>query len=221
MKDLQDTTKKLPKYIKWGYRKGVAILPPRTDAENPLQLFNLFCLPEMFEQWAEWTNLYTEKAEEISAESTTYNLPWVPVTAADLRVFIGVLLSLGLDSKCAINACWELNIDTPILPWTNYCSRDRFKQILRYFKASLPLKDNKQKHNYWDKVEPWTTQFREAARSLYISGTFINVNKQLILYKCRATHTTIIDSKAAGRGIKIHSIGEGIYIIDFLFDIKG
>ena len=64
---------------------------------------------------------------------------WRPTTAAELYAFLGAHLFMGIDRLPRTELYWSETFGHPLL--TSLFSRDRFKQLLRFFRVAAPDDD--------------------------------------------------------------------------------
>ena len=57
--------------------------------------------------------------------------------------------------------------------------------------------------DWWKKLEPLATDFRQASLKYYQPGRIISIDEQLIKVEGGSRHTLQITSKQAGKGFKI------------------
>jgi len=74
-------------------------LPP--GLVTPLDFFSLFITPFMLEQISEFTNTKAQKTERTAKQRL-----WVPTSGAEIGVFVGILLSMGLISINRTKSYW-------------------------------------------------------------------------------------------------------------------
>ncbi len=101
---------------------------------TPLDFFSLFITSSMLEQISEFTNTKAQKAERTAKQRL-----WVPTSGAEIGVFMGILLSMGLISINRTKSYWDTHSDmhgNPEIPQA--MSLNRFEQIKRFLKLSDP-----------------------------------------------------------------------------------
>lgn len=109
------------------------------DKTSPLAYLNLFLNEDSYEQIATETNRYAEQylqGKILSAKSRFKK--WVATTANEVRVFMALILAMGLISQIDVTDYWTTNpvTSTPFFPAC--MARDRFLLILTF----LHLNDN-------------------------------------------------------------------------------
>jgi hypothetical protein len=96
-------------------------LPPADS--SPLQLLQLFLPPSLMEEFAQHTN-------------TAAPHDWRHTTAAELYAFLGAHLFMGIDRLPRTGMYWNSTFGHPLI--TSLFSRDRFMQLLRFFRVVAP-----------------------------------------------------------------------------------
>jgi len=96
--------------------------PPPSDA-TPLQLLQRFLPHSLMEEFARHTNA-----------SAPHD--WRPTTAAELYAFLGVHLFMGIARLPRTEMYWSSTFANPLV--TSLFTRDRFKQLLRFFRVVAP-----------------------------------------------------------------------------------
>jgi hypothetical protein len=140
-----------------------------------------------------------------------------------MKVFIGVLFYMGVYSigstECAVY--WNLSPKTPFyLIIYNVMSCTRFHQITRYFKASNAYEESlmdMQGEDWWKKVNPLCTNFRNRNMEAIQSGRDVALDKILIKCHGRSKHILQIPSKIAGKGYKAYACSFIGYMWNFVF----
>ncbi len=98
-------------------------LPPDC---TPFQLLQCFLPRSLMAEFAEHTNAAAPHG-------------WRPTTAAELYAFLGAHLFMGIDRLPRTELYWSATFGHPLL--TSLFSRDRFKQLLRFFRVVAPGED--------------------------------------------------------------------------------
>ena len=107
------------------------ILPKNTDVTSPYALFSPFWTDEMWEILAKNTNLYAEQ------EEWEYQRPWYPMNVDEMRVYIGILIYMGLHHEGETAAFWHQDLRTgPNHTPALLMSLNRFTQLQRFIHIS-------------------------------------------------------------------------------------
>jgi hypothetical protein len=96
--------------------------PPPADT-TAFQLLQRFLPQQLMEEFAQHTNSAAPQ-------------DWRPTTAAELYAFLGVHIYMGIDRLPSTELYWSQTFGHPFI--TTLFSRDRFKQLLRFFSVVAP-----------------------------------------------------------------------------------
>ena len=99
-------------------------------------------------------------------------------------------------------------------------ARNRFEQIQRFLKFCDPHtepEDLARGKDFWKKLNPLMDDFLDACKKYYILGSNVSVDEQVLKYKGRTKHTMIMRRKKAGKGFKVYTLCQDMYLIDALF----
>ena len=113
------------------FSHSVGVQQTAKAAKTLLDVFKLFFTDQLIDELVSATNLYAEQCR--SARIPSPSNRWTPVTSTELCAFFGVLIAKGIVNLPHVNDFWTSH---PIMqhPWFSLVfSRDRFKQIIRYF----------------------------------------------------------------------------------------
>lgn len=124
----------------FSFTEGTGQQSSLTNESKPIDYFNLFIDSFLLTLMVRETNKYAEqliKSREIAQGSRMK--PWKPVTFLEIKVFIAVLLEMGITRRPTIFAYWTENSRS--IPWfSKMFSRNRFQLIYQCFH----LVDNKE-----------------------------------------------------------------------------
>jgi hypothetical protein len=136
--------------------------------------------------------------------------------------YIGALFVLGTQGAASLCDNWRVSDDSPLYPLRNYISLNRFQQISRYLKVNQPgdINDNLKDSDFWRKVDPLVSSFRDRCKANLRPGTTFAIDEQLRRNRGRWKHALQISSKAESKGVKIYSLCAGYYCFDFIFASK-
>jgi hypothetical protein len=162
------------------------------------------------------TNDNESRSYEEATKHTQFERAWHDTTGADIGAYIGALMLMGCQSTSAVVDYWSTSEDKPVYPVSGAFSRVRFQQISRYFKPSC----KQDEEQFYDKVEPLATIFRDNSQKLVIPGSTVSIDENLIQAKVRSKHLLQISNKAAGKGYKLYTLCDGSYCYDFLYTSK-
>jgi DNA-directed RNA polymerase specialized sigma24 family protein len=136
------------------YRKPEVVnIPPHIDPLKPLDLLDLFILPEMYAILAENTNKYAIVKNASIGRTTTNSRFWQPTNEKEMRVFFGVLIYMGCYKEPNYRMYWEDGKpDAPIHAIRHHMSINRFENLRRYLHVSDP-NDLEDKEEEYEEVD--------------------------------------------------------------------
>jgi hypothetical protein len=151
-----------------------------------------------------------------------YKRPWTKVTTAEIGGYFGALFLLGTQGAASLVDNWKTSEDSPLYPIRRFISLVRFQQISRYLKINRPgqANDSLKDSEFWHKVDPLVTSFRDRCKANLRPGTTFAIDEQLRRNRGRWKHALQISSKAQSKGVKIYSLCAGYYCYDFLHASK-
>ena len=123
-------------------RPAQAILPldfPTSPPPQPIDYFNLFFTPDLFDIITRNTNTYASH-ERLKNEERAQE--WTPLISSELRVFIGALIYIGIHIAPNIETYWNTDRSkAPLHTISLHISLRRFEQIKRYLHISCSETD--------------------------------------------------------------------------------
>lgn len=191
-------------------------------ATSPHDLFKLFITPQHCRTITHHTN--NKANDHMEREKTTEERDWHDVTGAEIEVFIGILLFMGLDPLKRIENYWSQRPDKSIaLPVQEAMALKRFNQIKGFLKINNGREEPPnvgKEPNWWKKLEPLASDIQTASWEYYQPGSNISIDEQLIKFDGCCRHTMEISSKIAGKRFKVYSLCQDNYLLSFLFASK-
>lgn len=188
-------------------------LPNSLDLESPYAIFTLFISEEIFEFISQSTNQY---AQQKIVEDSTTGRSWKETTAAEIKVFFGILIYMGVHKSPRIDSYWCQNRqEGPLHSPPLYMTLTRFEQVKRYLHISRPNKEQDDFKQWWYKVEPLASSFDKASQQYYQPGSNISIDETMIRCFGRTKHTVKMPSKPIEQGYKIFVLAEHGYIWTF------
>jgi Transposase IS4 len=210
----------------------VPVTPPEVlldcpfNTDDPLAVWRRFISEEDLCYIAKHTNEQAH-ADRIKQrlqrpQPQRYKRPWKKVTSTEIGGYFGALFLLGTQGAASLVDNWKTSEDSPLYPIRRFISLVRFQQISRYLKINRPSKanDTLKDTEFWLKVEPLASSFRDKCRANLRPGTVFAIDEQLRRNRGRWKHALQISSKADSKGVKIYSLCTGYYCYDFLFASK-
>jgi hypothetical protein len=203
------TYKKLSR--SWPIRPfDVRILPEYV--QHPIHYFELFWGPEIWNTLVENTNAYAQYKEARHKEDKGQKSRWwKAVTLYEMRIFIALLIYIGIVSASNIGSYWDkdgLTIHRPMESMTFF----RFQQIKRYFHVSPPITTQ------WHmKLEPLASLLRTKFQAYVVLGQNVSFDEMMVPFAGRSKHTLKMKNKPVKEGFKIWALCDRGYLWDFLF----
>lgn len=196
----------------------------------------------MFELLATNTNLYTEGKRKGKTSQSQESQPtraerwWTETTAAELKIFVGLTIKMGLHKEARVPLYWSkrgqngwrkiskrplqryrsLSAKKPYRVPRNCMSLNRFQQLKRYLHILDPRVELDLKH-WYAKIEPLGSMLRERFQKYYLPGTKVAIDEMVIRFSGRSRHTLKIRNKPIKKGYKIFALCDHGYTYEFLW----
>jgi hypothetical protein len=189
------------------YTKLPDVLEP-LDVCTPINIFSLFFTHIILNLIVENTNEYAK------FKNTGEGRPWTELILSELKIFLAILIYMGLFKMPSIEDYWNNLPQYPQHPITRYMSLLRFQQIKRFLHIS-PVDSEK---SYWfSKLEPLATHIQSALKKYYIPSSNIAIDEIIARFSGRSSHTFRIKHKPTPQGYKIYSLCDAGYTYTFIF----
>ncbi len=204
-------------------RSPVSLVPDHI--QTSLQLFSLFISFNMRCIIAENINknaIMKQKKEKIEKQELKHCRAWRLTNDHEMRIFMKILLYMSLYHYLKYENYWNVQSTKSIFnEIIRAMSRERFSQILRYWKIFNSNENlNFRESDFWKKLESLIFDIRKASRQYWKSDRNVSVDEQLILFRERFKHIMMLSTKAAEVSFKIYSLCQKNYMLDFLFMSK-
>ena len=95
-----------PQAITGAPTHGYGSLPDDVSHDDPYAVFSLFFTEDILQTIADHTNEY---AQFYPGPVTPYSRVWEPITAAELKAFLGAYVWMGVHPKAAVEDFWNTN----------------------------------------------------------------------------------------------------------------
>ena len=172
---------------------------PASEEDTPLELLQRFLPPALMEEFAQHTNAAAPH-------------DWRPTTATELYAFLGAHLFMGIDRLPRTEMYWSSTFGRPLV--TALFSRDRFKQLLRFFRVVAPDEDAAER-------DP-LPHVRSLAAKLNVSfaahaapSQRLTLDEAMVAFKGRSPIKQYIPSKPHKWGYKIYCLSSEDYLLHF------
>lgn len=208
-------------------RPAQANLPPDfPNSPQPIDYFNLFFAPDLFDTIVRNTNVYAG-FERLKKEECEGTREWTPLSAPELRVFIGTIIYMGVHIAPNIETYWNTDRSkAPLHTIPLHIPIRRYQQIKRYLHIScsesdrtdgLTEADNK---IWWYKLEPLASRIRTASQSVYSPSSTVSIDELMVRCFGRSNHTYKMPSKPIKQGYKLFGIADHGYIYSWVWSSK-
>ena len=190
--------------------KGYATLPHEMllGTVTPFAIFQLFFTDNQLQIIVENTNKYEQ------TKGFSDGRPWSPLTLKELKVWIALIIYMGIHKIYAVEDLWNCNERKPIHSIKDFMSLVRFQQIKCFFHISPPSETQ----SFWySKVEPLASHLRNMFKKLYVPGTNVSVDEMIARFSGRSIHTVQMKNKPTPEGYKIVSLCDAGYTWTFTF----
>ncbi len=171
-------------------------LPPNC---TPFQLLQCFLPRPLMHEFAEHTNAAAPHS-------------WRPTTAAELYAFLGAHLFMGIDRLPRTDMYWSETFGHPLL--TSLFSRDRFKQLLRFFRVAAP-DDDAAPRDPLPHIQSLAAKLNAAFEAHFIPSQELTLDEAMAAYKGRSPIKQYIPSKPHKWGYKIYCLSSDDYLLRF------
>ncbi|CAG2210332.1 unnamed protein product [Mytilus edulis] len=137
---------------------------------------------------------------------------WSPVSYAEMRAFIGLVLAMGIVKKTSIESYWEASGISETPNFRDVMSRNRFQAILRYLHCSdntTAVPRGQPGYDPLHKINPVVEFFNEVFELNYRLSQNIVVDERIVGFKGRHVLKQYISNKKAHRwGAKLFVLAE-------------
>ncbi|XP_006824945.1 uncharacterized protein LOC102803791 [Saccoglossus kowalevskii] len=182
-------------------------------AENstPLDAFHTIFAHRLMKKLRKETNKYAEWKQNKKCKK---DVLWYPVTDEEMKAFLGIVITMGVDPKMALNDYWSTTESLRNEFVAKTMSRNRFKKIMQYFHCndadkdpaniSMPLlRDAARRAQPLYKVAPVMDEIMEKSRSSYNLHRQIAIDEAIVGYK--EGH-----GKSRAKGFKVHVMADAV-----------
>jgi hypothetical protein len=171
-------------------------LPPDC---TPFQLLQCFLPRSLMDEFAQHTNAAAPH-------------DWRPTSAEELYAFLGVHLFMGIDRLPRTEMYWSQTFGHPLV--TSLFSRDRFKQLLRFFRVVAPDEDAADR-NPLPHVRSLAAKLNASFASHASPSQHLALDEAMVAYKGRSPIKQYIPSKPHKWGYKIWCLSSEDYLLHF------
>jgi len=172
--------------------------PPPADT-SPFELLQLFLPMDLMEEFAHHTNAAAPH-------------DWRCTTAQELYAFLGVHLFMGIDRLPRTDMYWSATFGHPLI--TTIFSRDRFKQLLRFFRVVAP-DDDAAARDPLPHIASLAAKLNASFSAHYHPSQPLALDEAMVACKARSPIKQYIPSKPHKWGYKIYCLSSDDYLLRF------
>jgi hypothetical protein len=206
-------------------RVAQALLPTDFPTKPvPADYFNLFFTSDLFDLIVRNTNKYASIQRLNKSEKAR---EWHDLNAAELRVFIGVIIYMGVHIEPETTLYWNSDLTKgPLHTIPSHISLTRFQQLKRYLHISCTETDKSKGFNepnnkiWWYKLEPLASRIQASFRRYYSPSTSISIDELMVRCFGRSNHTYKMPNKPIKQGYKIYGIADHGYIYSWIWSSR-
>jgi hypothetical protein len=141
----------------------------------PINIFILFFNHKVFSELATFTNAYAASKEACLDESRR----WEETTPAELRIFIGIIIYMGVFRQSNVEEYWSANPEYTQHTITHFMTLFRFQQLKRYLHVS---NHNEPELHWFSKVEPLSTKLATDFARFYVPSTNVPIDEMIMRF---------------------------------------
>jgi hypothetical protein len=172
---------------------------PPPSHTTPMQLLQHFLPHHLMEEFAQYTN-------------TAAPHDWKHTSAAELYAFLGVHIYMGIDRLPSTTMYWSQTFSHSFI--TSLFSRDRFKELLSYFRV-VPLPIDESSRNPIPHVRALAEKLNQSFSSHFTPTQYLTLDEAMCAYKGRSTIKQYIPTKPHKWGYKIYCLASEDYLLHF------
>ena len=194
------TYPKLPR--RWPFRLfDVRTLPDHIH--SPIHYFELFWGLEVWDLLVQNTNAYAQYKEAREKENNSSKIRWWKATTIyEMRIFIALLIYIGIIGTSNIKSFWDKGSITSHKPM-KFMTFYRFEQIKRYFHVSPPPSTRIPSSQWHLKLEPLASMLRTKFQTYVILGQNVSFDEMMVPFSSRSMHTLKMPNKPIKEGFKL------------------
>jgi len=155
------------------------------DRSRPSDFFTLFFDEPELEVLAQNTNRYALSKDALDSHKRR----WYDTSASELRVFLGLVLYMGVWQSPQYTDYWAKTYKWPQHGIGKYMSKFRFEQIKRYFHVSVPY-ESLPRSEWYQKVEPLSGNLSSKFQKFIIPASNIAVDEMMVRFTGKRSETS-------------------------------
>lgn len=173
-------------------------------------IYSLFLTDEIIEKMVTETNSYalkhnTEKQNKNEMKAKSRLTAWKPTNDAEMRQFLGIVLSMGLNKVPHINDYWSKKSLYRNDYIASVMKRDRFLLLLKFwhFSDDTPNINNTNKLR---KIQDLTIMLNNRFQAVLTPGKYLVIDESMIPWRGRLQFKQYIKNKSHKYGVKIYKL---------------
>jgi Transposase IS4 len=209
----EEEKENIPPHSRWSDHTHHITLPPfivhscsvlpRHRPMTEMGYLQCFLTQEVVSLIATNTNLYAASKHAPAGWATTAEEVWL---------FIAVHIFMGIVDLPSMDAYWHHRWRQQYV--VNAFSRDRFKEMQRYFHIAEPTPAGV-RPTVIDKLEPLYTRCRYLFNTSFIPPRDLTVDETMVRFKGRSSWKTVIKGKPMPIGYKLYTLASHGYLLNF------
>jgi len=182
---------------------------------NAYRLFSLFFSQQQLEILTKHTNMYAS-IHDAGLRDTRHPFvrKWYPTTVPELRIFLAILIHLGLLGGASPRIFWR-PVGGVVREPMSRMRYIRFQQLKRYLHISEPSKASIPAQEWWKKLEPLNSSLRKCSKNCFLPSTNVAIDEMMIRFQGRSAHTIKMPNKPISLGYKVLALCDAGYTFDW------
>jgi hypothetical protein len=152
-------------------------IPKDLDIKSPYALFSLFFTEDILQTISESTNKYARRKRTKFENSVIQPRTWKETNPAEIKVFLGILIYMGVHRSPRINYYFQNSSESrPLHLPQRYMTLTRFEQLKRFLHVSSPEADELRpsgSKDWWHKSLWPPHSMKPLESSIYPDQTFL------------------------------------------------
>ena len=181
---------------------------------SQVDLFQKFISDAVIDSFVTETNRYAEQVREqrgANAKPKSRISLWKPVSVAEMKAFIALLLLLGLTKRSSFGLYWSTDDYIEMPGFRRIMPRDRFLAILTFFHLvdnTLNVPRDDPQHDKAFKVRSFVNMIIPAWQNHYTPGKELSIDESMIPFKGRSNIIQYMPAKPTKWGLKAWGLAE-------------
>ncbi|CAK9832798.1 PiggyBac transposable element-derived protein 4 [Anthophora retusa] len=185
------------------HTQDAELLVGNIDCNDPFELYKLFATDSILQLMVEETNKYSIQCG-FSANRRKHELSWEPITISQMKVFIAILLIMGIIQMSDIRLYWYEK---------KMCGNERIKNVMKRNSFLAILKcihfcDNttSETEDPLNKISKIVTEIISTFKNTLKPGKTVVIDESMIPWRGRLRFRQYIKGKRHKYGIKVYKL---------------